>query len=272
MKLAFSSLACPQWSIEEVVAAAVRYGYAAIEWRLADGQIIEPTVPVHVRTRLREAPAALGIGVACLDTSCRVVEGSSRARAATLDAGRSMVDLAAEIAAPCLRVFGGALPAGATHTQILSPTVEVLHTLGMYAATCGVTLALETHDAWTRSEDILALIQAVNLPSVRVLWDAHHTYRAGETPAFTLERLGNLLACVHLKDSRVIAGEPDAWDYCLLGEGSVPLQEICTLLKSGGYDGPLSLEWEKHWHPAIAGPEVALPQARPYLRNCWQQA
>lgn len=272
MKLAFSSLACPHWSIEQVVAAAVRYGYTAIEWRLADGQIIEPAVPADVRARLRNAPAALGIEVACLDTSCRVVEGSPQARAAALDAGRSMIDLAVEIAAPCLRVFGGALPAGATYAQIFSPTVEVLHALGTYAATCGVTLALETHDAWTRSGDILALIQAVNLPSVRVLWDVHHTYRAGETPAFTLARLGDLLACVHLKDSRVAAGGSGAWDYCLPGEGSVPLQEICTLLKGSGYDGPLALEWEKHWHPDLVGPEVALPQALPYLRNCWQQA
>lgn len=271
MKLAFSSLACPQWTIEEAVAAAARYGYAAIEWRLADGQTIEPDVPASVRTRLREAPAALGVEVACLDTSCRVVQISPQERAAVLDAGRRMIDLAADIAAPCLRVFGGALPAETTRAHIFAPTVELLHALGTYGAACGITVALETHDAWTSSEDVLALMEAVDLPSVRVLWDAHHTYRAGETPAFTLERLGHLLAFVHLKDSRSASGRPGEWSYCLLNKGSMPLREICALLKRTGYDGYLSLEWEKKWHPTIAEPEVALPQAVPYLRSFWQQ-
>lgn len=272
MKLAYSSLACPGWSIEEAVAAAARYGYAAIEWRLADGETIEPDTPARVRRRLREAPAAQGIEIACLDSSCQVVQGSPEERAAALEAGRRMVDLAAEMGAPCLRVFGGPLPAGATRAEILPPTAEVLHTLGMYGAECGVKVALETHDAWTRSEDVLELIQAVALPSVGILWDAHHTYRSGETPAYTLSRLGRLVAFVHLKDSRSANGRPGEWSYCLLNEGSVPLREICTLLKRAGYDGYLSLEWEKKWHPEIAEPEVALPPAVPYLRSFWQQA
>jgi hypothetical protein len=42
MRLAYSTLACPRWTVEEAVAAGVRCGYDAIEWRLADGAIIEP--------------------------------------------------------------------------------------------------------------------------------------------------------------------------------------------------------------------------------------
>ena len=49
MKLALSSLACPAWTIEEAATAAARYGYEAIEWRLADGETIEPDAPAEVR-------------------------------------------------------------------------------------------------------------------------------------------------------------------------------------------------------------------------------
>jgi sugar phosphate isomerase/epimerase len=272
MKLAYSSLACPGWTIEEAVAAAARYGYQAIEWRLADGETIEPDASAEVRRRLREAPASYGIEVACLDSSCRVAHASPEARVAAVEAGQRMIDLAAELGAPFLRVFGGALPEGATRADILGPTAEVLHTLGTYAGERNIIVALETHDAWTSSEDVMELIQAVALPAVKVLWDAHHTYRAGEAPARTLALLGDALAYVHLKDSRSANGEPGVWNYCLPGEGGVPLREICALLKRGSYDGYLSLEWEKKWHPEIAEPEVALPQAAPYLRNLWQQA
>src|ERR1700739_4734568 len=92
MKLAYSSLACPGWTVEEAVAAAARYGYAAIEWRLADGAIIEPDAPAEGRRRLREAPADQGIEVACLDTSCRVTQGSPEARVAVIEAGQRMID------------------------------------------------------------------------------------------------------------------------------------------------------------------------------------
>jgi fatty-acyl-CoA synthase len=32
------------------------------------------------------------------------------------------------------------------------------------------------------------------------------------------------------------------------------------LLAAGGYQGWISVEWEKRWHPEIAEPKVALPQ------------
>jgi sugar phosphate isomerase/epimerase len=267
MKLTYTSLACPGWTIEEAVSAAESYGYAAIEWRLADGAIIGPDASADVRRRLREVPAAHGIEVACLDSSCQAVQAESKARAATLEAGLRMLDLAAEIGAPFLRVFGGALPANTTRTSILSSASEVLHTLGSYGAERGVTVLLETHDAWTNSADVQALLQTVALPTCKVLWDTHHTYRFGEAPAQTLALLGDTIAYAHIKDSRLSVSDAGAWTYCLLGEGDVPLREICETLQKSGYAGYLSLEWEKKWHPEIAEPEIALPQAVAYLRT-----
>ena len=267
MKLTYTSLACPGWTIEEAVSAAARYGYAAIEWRLADGAIIEPGASAEVRRRLREAPAAHGIEVACLDSSCQAVQAGPKERAATIEAGQRMLDLAAEIGAPFLRVFGGAIPENSTRASLLAPTVEVLQTLGSYGAERGVTVLLETHDAWTNSADIQELLQAVTSPTFKILWDTHHTYRFGNAPSQTVAQLGNAIAYTHIKDSRLNVSDPSDWTYCLLGEGDVPLREICEALKQGGYTGYLSLEWEKKWHPEIAEPEIALPQAATYLHK-----
>lgn len=85
MRLAYSTLACPRWTVEEAVAAAVGYGYDAIEWRPADGAIIEPDTPVSVRRRLREVPTANGIAIGCLDTSCRVVQAAPEERMAVTE-------------------------------------------------------------------------------------------------------------------------------------------------------------------------------------------
>lgn len=271
MKFAYSTLACPRWSIEEAVAAAVRYGYDAIEWRLADGAIIAPDTPVLVRRRLRDVPAASGIAIACLDTSCRVVQASPEERTAVIEAAQRMIDMAAEIGAPVLRVFGGPLPDGTARSLLLAPTAEVLQAISTYAATRNITVVLETHDDWSASMDVLKLIQAADSPAARVLWDIHHTFRMGEAPTQSVALLGSAIAHVHVKDGRPGGSSPEAWELCLLNEGTVPLREAFSALKHSGYDGCLSLEWEKQWHPEIAEPEIALPQAISWLHRFWHE-
>jgi sugar phosphate isomerase/epimerase len=270
MRLAYSTLACPRWTVEEAVAAAVRYGYDAIEWRLADGAIIEPDTAPAVRRRLREVSAANGIALACLDTSYGIVQASPEERVAVTEAVQRMIDMADELGAPLLRVFGGPLPRGTTRSLLLAPTAEVLHTICTYAAERNITVVLETHDAWSTSADVLQLLQAAASPSARVLWDIHHTYRAGEVPAQSVALLGTAL--VHVKDGRPRSNSPETWELCLLNEGTVPLREACSALRHSGYDGYLSLEWEKQWHPEIPEPETALLQAAPLLRRFWHAA
>jgi fatty-acyl-CoA synthase len=46
----------------------------------------------------------------------------------------------------------------------------------------------------------------------------------------------------------------------LLGQGEVPVREMLELLSGDGYEGWISVEWEKRWHREIEAPEVALPQ------------
>jgi fatty-acyl-CoA synthase len=272
MRLAYSTLACPRWTVEEAVAAAVRYGYDAIEWRLADGAIIEPDTPPAVRRRLREVSAANGIDLACLDTSCRLVQASPDERVAVIEVARRMIDMADELGAPLLRVFGGPLPQGTTRSSLLAPTAEELHTICTYAAERNINVILETHDAWSSSAELLQLLQAAASPTAGILWDIHHTFRVGEDPAQSVALLGSALAHVHVKDGRPLSDAPESWELCLLNEGTVPLREACSALRHSGYDGYLSLEWEKLWHPEIPEPEIALLQAAALLRNFWNVA
>ena len=69
MKLAYSTLACPDWTVEQAAEAACRYGYAAIEWRLADGEVLSPQTPFEIKQRLVRATRERDLAVACLDTS-----------------------------------------------------------------------------------------------------------------------------------------------------------------------------------------------------------
>jgi fatty-acyl-CoA synthase len=70
-----------------------------------------------------------------------------------------------------------------------------------------------------------------------------------------------------VKDAARTGAGPDDWRLVPLGEGDVPVREMLALLIGGGYDGWVSVEWEKRWHPELGEPEVALPQHLWLLRN-----
>src|SRR5437879_5055700 len=106
MKLAYSSLACPDWKVEEAAAAVLGYGFDGIEWRLADGEPITSQTPASVLQRVIKSTRSHGLRVPALDSSCRLVQADSASRSAAVREGEFMVDLAINLGAPTVRVFG----------------------------------------------------------------------------------------------------------------------------------------------------------------------
>ena len=260
MKLAYSSLASPAWTVEEAADAVARYGFDGIEWRLADGQPISPHTPAPVLRRLIEATHSHGLHVPALDSSCRLVQPDAAGRSETVREGELMVDLAVQLGAPALRVFGGPLPDGISAGEAIPPAAEVLRSLARYGAAKGVRILLETHDpAWSHSDLAIALLEAAGESSAGILYDVLHPCRVGEPVEQTVSTLGSRIELVHLKDGRRPADGSEAWPLCAIGEGDVPLGTILAALQAHGYDGWYTFEWEKRWHPELAEPEFALP-------------
>jgi sugar phosphate isomerase/epimerase len=57
----------------------------------------------------------------------------------------------------------------------------------------------------------------------------------------------------------------------LTGEGQFPLAEIRRVLETINYNGFLSFEWEKKWHPEIEVPEIAIPHFANWFRDEWER-
>jgi len=47
----------------------------------------------------------------------------------------------------------------------------------------------------------------------------------------------------------------------------LPIGEVVRVLAEHGYDGYLSFEWEKMWHPELAEPETAFPRFVEHMRS-----
>ena len=277
MRLAFNTLGCPDWTLRQVVENAARMGYDGVDFRglLEDVDITRrPEFTTHLaETRRLLSDHGVAVSGLSASTRCAVVDPAEWRE--HLDEARRNLPLAAELGAHVLRVFGGAIPQSYAMDSILPYAVEHLRQLGDEADAFDVTLAVETHDAWTKSAAAARLMAEADHPRVRVLWDLHHPYRMyGEAPEVTHANLAPYVVSTHIKDSLPGGhhGYPkEDWEeghtYVLVGQGGVPLRSMLGLLVRDGYDDYAILEWEKRWHPDLNGPEVVFPQ---YVRQMRQ--
>ncbi len=269
IKLAYSTLACPDWSLAQVIEATKRDGFDGIELRLLDGEIVPPDLSAGERERVATQTKAAGVPICCLDTSLRIASSVADAetRAAAERDAAAYLEMAAQFEAPLIRVFGGNPPEGQTVEDATPAMADLLGRMGQRAGQLGVGIALETHDAFSAAKDAMRVIGQVESKHVGVLWDTHHPYRMGESVAEAYNLVVSRLMHVHVKDAVEDASERTGWKLVLLGEGEVPVAEAVRYLKGVGYDKWIAVEWEKKWHPEIEPPEVALPHDGALLRK-----
>jgi sugar phosphate isomerase/epimerase len=239
--------------LASAVSLGRKWGYAGVELRLIDGELIDPRMPAAARAQVRRTVTAAGLPVVAVDSSIRLTGE---------DPGpdlRRFLELASDWESPLVRVFGGALAAErAERQEQLRVAAGVLESSVPLARRLGVAIGVETHDDFSASSVVAELLAMADPEWVGAVWDSHHPYRVGESPADVYANLGRRILLAQVKDAR---RTPDGdWELVLLGEGEVPVREMLGLLAAGGYRGWISVEWEKRWHPEIAEPEVALPQ------------
>ena len=245
MNVAFSNLAAPEWTLERSVEAVHELGYDGLELRLLDGEPIDPPA-LTAATRRTVASTLAGTHLVCLDTSIELSGAFERALPAA-------VELAREWGTDTIRVFGGDVADLAEVARRLEPLLVP-----------DVVVALETHDHFASAARVAELLRLVDSPSLAAIWDLHHPTRVGESPAGVVQALGRSIRLVHVKDARRRGEE---WELVPLGDGDVPVRESLAALRALGYDGWLTVEWERRWHPQLAPPEDALPHELATLRE-----
>lgn len=262
MKIAFSTLSCPNWSLEQIITTAQQLGYHGLELRVLDNTVLELE---RDRAKIGEAVKQIrdaGLEVCAIDTSCTLNQPTEEERQAQVEGMRAWIGLAGELHIPLLRVFGGQNKVGSatdlSEEEVNILIAEELKAVAAEAEQAGVTIALETHDAFSSAYRVARVLNKVQSPNIAALWDSMHTYRVGEASEEVIRELGSRIAHYHVKDA--VRTTDNGWDLSLLGDGEVPVADQLTQLKLLGYEGWISVEWEKMWHPEIAEPEVALPE------------
>ncbi len=261
--LAFSTLACPEWSPEVVVARAAAIGYDAIEWRGGPDGHVSPGWSASRRAALRGLMGEHGTSALAVTSYADFVTGDARARTDAVDHLRRHLELAADLGAPTVRTFVGIVDDDAPLPDLIERAVAGIAACVDRARASGVAIAIEPHDDFDTASSIAPILARLD-PSVGVVWDIVNAWGGGENPSAGVEAIGDRVRYVQVKDARWAAGE---WQLTPIGDGAVPLVEGLRALAAIGPLPPLSLEWERAWHRELDPPDVALPRELTSLRR-----
>jgi len=269
MKLSFSTLGCPNWDLDTVIKKAKEYGFDGIEIRGIKDQLDVSVLP-EFTTRARETRDKFGdaeIEIICFSSSIRMAEPDQSKRGEHLEELKRYVELCDNFSTPFIRIFGGEI-GDLSWDQAIEEAAEILEKMIEIIKDVHAKIVIETHDDWMAADHFKVLMEQVNSDKAGILWDVNHPFMfIGENPEETWEKVGKWIYHTHWKDSKIAVDTVMGFEPCLMGEGDLPHEQIYSLLEKGGYDGFLSLEWEKRWHPDLPDPEIAFPQYVEYMNK-----
>ena len=292
MRIAGHTMGTPELSLDEAAGLFAQIGMDAIEiifqdgykcafdWETKDSDVLA------YRKRLDD----LG-----LDTSCIVAYASDYnqpdegKRQAAIKECQRCIEIAAMLSAQYIRIYGGTFLDGDTDfarkRDILTDTMRMLADEG---AKVNVGLVLENHfNTMTTGPAVTYdTVKGIDRDNVGILYDqANITFLSGEDYRDCIAIQKDKIHYVHVKDLvfkqegvRFSAGSVShvneaerAVSSRIVGEGVLPWPEILRGLHDTGYDGYLSLEYERRWHPQdLPLAEIGMKQSAEYLRRILQ--
>lgn len=266
MKLSFSTLGCPEWTWNEIIATAKDMGFDGIEIRGVGNELYAPGIKEFTDTNrktTKEKLYGMGLRIVCLASACYLYDQENAER--YLAEGKAYIDTASALGAPYIRVLGDRdpQPSAGIDDDVVAGALEIL---GEYAAGKDVTVLIETNGVYADTKRLSRLLNRISCANTGVLWDLHHPYRYfGELPEQTYQNVGKFIKYVHVKDS--VLDENGHLQYKMLGSGDLPVRESVRVLNENGYDGYLSLEWVKRWYSDLEAPGVVFLQYLNYMNK-----
>ena len=186
--------------------------------------------------------------------------GDTAGRDEALFEARRCMEIAASLHIPCVRLKAYTC----ADPDTVSANVETfLAALMDDACRLGVTLLVETSGVFCDTGRLRDVLNVFADEHVAALWDMTSTYfLGGESAEKSITNLGAYVRHVHIKDA-VRTG--DTLEYCLMGEGKLPIDDMIAALRSINYSGYVSLEWDPAWCPEIDDMEIIFAQFAGYM-------
>lgn len=269
LKPAFSTVACPEWTLTQVAQRALALGFEAVELRTFGDDsrkfACDPALTSEAKTRamFRERgvePLVLATGVRFDEPIWPPVVGVfGSAAERSVREGKRAIDLAVGIECPLVRMFAFEYPAREARKAALKRITDRLRMVVDHADKSGVRVAVENGGSFATAAQLMEIIGSINHPLLGASYSQAVGIQHGEDPAEAVRTLGDKLWIARIKDAK--DGAPVA-----LGQGELACQDFVRNLIAARFEGPLVFEWDRAWVPGLAAAEETLAAAS---RTMW---
>lgn len=293
MKLAGHTMATPEFNVFEALRFFAKLGLDGAEIVVQTGY--ESGIPYEADDafvqRVRREADALGLTVAAttpyLNRYNDVDEAVRQREVAML---KRVIDMTHILGGESIRIYGGAFQDEETDPEgvKLAQLVRSMRSCGDHAARYGIRLSIENHFGTmaTTAHRTMDVIRAIGHPNVGILYDqANLAFFPAEAYEEALALQRDHIFYVHVKDLVYRGGTPQKFRSDSVshiseeirtvysrfpGDGVLDWPAILRGLRAVGYDGWLSLEYERRWGkqdlpPAEEGLPVCVERLRGWL-------
>ena len=209
IRLATMSSVCPDWDLDQTIAGMKRHGYVGleprVEWNHASG--IEAHLSAAERQTIRDRVKDEGLEFCCIATGVQMATPDVVKRDQHIADLRTYVDLAADLGCPLVRTFGGPRDRDRELGAVVDYVAEGYRQVLSQASDRGVTVLMETHDDWSCSASVRAVVERTDHPNLKVLWDVMHTQRMQERPDESYRILRSHVRHLHVHDGTIVDGQ-----------------------------------------------------------------
>ena len=219
-------------SYEDVIRMAADFGVEGLDttvyWFPAD-------FTNEYLASLRRTAYRNGISLYSAAVRVRLSQPTVELRDAEVASAKKWVDVAERLGASHMRVFGGAIPKGATEEQAIGYAVEVLKRAAEYSATRGITIGVEDDGGLTTNAGpTIEIVKRTDSPWAGMNLDTGNFPKDGYAQ---VESAIPYAVSTHVKST---VSTPDG------KKEKADFDRLFGMFARGGYRGFVSLEYEEN--------------------------
>ncbi len=268
VKIAFTSLGCPDWTVEQVASRAAEMGALGVELRAKalETHICTDTPRERV-CQVKQLFSQSGVQIIGITGYTQFAMESRDERKRNEEQLVANMRLCRELGGSYVRTFIGHPSEAYGKDEVIQWIGESLANVSEMAKDIPVSALIETHDYASAGKDARSMLDAmpINHGNIGAIWDISHPPKMGEAPEVTWEAIGPYVKSVHIKDEyeeRLPNGEIH---QCYPGQGILPLRRVLEILRDNDYDGWYVVEWERAFNMNLAPLPEAFAAYKSYL-------
>lgn len=219
------------FTLPQLIEVAKRTGFAALEFRADAGHQhgVELERTKQERRDIRRQLEDAYLDAAGVGTGCRFESPDPEQRRQQVDLARRYIELARDIGATRVRVFGNDIPKEVEREDCIRYVGDSLRELGEFGETADVDVLLEMHGQFNFWKFALGAVRHAAHPSVGIVYNCDHRDLVAGSVWPTYSHVRKQIRHVHMHDFE-------------RGMPPFPYKELFQLLRRDGYTGYLSAE------------------------------